>query len=130
MAFLSGIHSSYRLALYIPLRHPLLLPVHIVLCKFRPNTEGLHGWSLFAVIDGHAGHKTATQTAVLLAATIAAEVAPVYGARFSDRNLHSKMPLVPMRLLRLKLLHACDHWHASRVSAPLTGWHCKFMSKH
>jgi hypothetical protein len=26
----------------------------------------------------------------------------------------------------LKLLHACDQWHFSRVSTPLTGWHCKF----
>jgi hypothetical protein len=28
--------------------------------------------------------------------------------RVSDRNLHSRMPLDPMPLLRLKLLHACD----------------------
>jgi hypothetical protein len=28
-------------------------------------------------------------------------------------------------LLRLKLLHACGQWHSSRVSAPLTGCHCK-----
>ena len=26
---------------------------------------------------------------------------------------------------RLKLLHACDQWHSSRVFTPLTGWHCK-----
>jgi hypothetical protein len=45
---------------------------------------------------------------------------------FSDRNLHSRMPLVPTPLLRLKRCHACDQWHSSRVFAPLTGWHCKF----
>jgi hypothetical protein len=34
---------------------------------------------------------------------------------FSDRNLHSRMPLDPTHV-RLKLLHACDQWHSSRVS--------------
>jgi hypothetical protein len=33
-----------------------------------------------------------------------------------DRNLHSRMPLVPTPLLRLKLLYACNQWHCSRVS--------------
>jgi hypothetical protein len=32
---------------------------------------------------------------------------------FSNRNLHSRMPVVPSSV-RLKLLHACDQWHASR----------------
>jgi hypothetical protein len=27
---------------------------------------------------------------------------------------------------RLKLVHACDQWHSSRLCTPLTGWHCKF----
>jgi hypothetical protein len=36
----------------------------------------------------------------------------------------SRMPLDPTHV-RLKLLHACDQWHASRGSTPLTGWHCK-----
>jgi hypothetical protein len=22
--------------------------------------------------------------------------------------------------------HSCDQWHSSRVSTPLTSWHCKF----
>jgi tetratricopeptide (TPR) repeat protein len=39
---------------------------------------------------------------------------------FSDRNLHSRMPLDPMHV-RLKLVHACDQWHSSRKSAFLTG---------
>jgi hypothetical protein len=39
---------------------------------------------------------------------------------FSDRNLHSRMPLDPTHA-RLKLLHACDQWHSSRVFTPLTG---------
>jgi hypothetical protein len=43
---------------------------------------------------------------------------------FSDRNLHSRMPLDPTHV-HLKLLHACDRWHSSRESTPLTGWHCK-----
>jgi hypothetical protein len=42
-----------------------------------------------------------------------------------DRILHSRMPRVS-RLLRLKLLRACDQWHSSRVFTPLTGWHGKF----
>jgi hypothetical protein len=33
---------------------------------------------------------------------------------FSDRILHSKMPLVST-FVGLTLLHACDHWHSSRV---------------
>jgi hypothetical protein len=28
--------------------------------------------------------------------------------------------------VRLKLLHACDQWHSSRVATPLTGWYCEF----
>jgi hypothetical protein len=47
-----------------------------------------------------------------------------YGARFAGRNLHSRMPLVPTPA-RLNLLHACDHWHSSRMCTPLTGWHCQ-----
>jgi hypothetical protein len=43
---------------------------------------------------------------------------------FADRKLHSRMPLDPTHV-RLKLLHACDQWHSSRVFAPLTGLHCK-----
>jgi hypothetical protein len=39
---------------------------------------------------------------------------------FSDRNLHSRMPLDPARIE-----HVCDQWHSSRVSTPLTSWHCK-----
>jgi hypothetical protein len=34
---------------------------------------------------------------------------------FSDRDLHSRMPLVPTPA-RLKLEHACDQWHFSPVS--------------
>ena len=51
---------------------------------------------------------------------------PLAGVRcaFSDRNLHSRMSLDPTHV-RLKLLHACDQWHSSRASTPLTGWHCK-----
>jgi hypothetical protein len=35
------------------------------------------------------------------------------------------MPLVHTPA-RLKLLQACDQWHSSRASSPLTGSHCKF----
>jgi hypothetical protein len=42
-----------------------------------------------------------------------------YGARFFGRKSHSRMPLEPMHV-RLKLLHACDQWHSSRVFTPLT----------
>jgi hypothetical protein len=48
-----------------------------------------------------------------------------YGARFSDRDLHSRMSLVPTPA-GLKLLQACYQWHSSRAFTPLTGWHCKF----
>jgi hypothetical protein len=37
----------------------------------------------------------------------------------------SRMPLVPTSA-RLKILHACDQWHSSRVFTPLIGSHCKF----
>jgi hypothetical protein len=39
---------------------------------------------------------------------------------FLDRSLHSRMPLDPTHV-RLKLLHACDQWHFSRVFTSLTG---------
>jgi hypothetical protein len=45
--------------------------------------------------------------------------------RVFDRNLHSRMPLVPTHV-RLKLFHACDQWHSSRKFTPLTSSHCKF----
>jgi hypothetical protein len=53
----------------------------------------------------------------------------LYGGRgkarcaFFDRNFHSRMPLVPRLLASSE--QACDQRHSSRVSAPLTGWHCK-----
>jgi hypothetical protein len=34
---------------------------------------------------------------------------------FSDRKLHSGMPLSCTPLIRLKRCHACDQWHSSRV---------------
>jgi hypothetical protein len=43
---------------------------------------------------------------------------------FFDRNLHSRMPLVPTPA-RLKLLQTCDQCYSSRAFTPLTGWHCK-----
>jgi len=46
---------------------------------------------------------------------------------FFDRNLLSRKPLVPTPA-RLKLLHACDQWHSSRVFTPLTGCHCKLRA--
>jgi hypothetical protein len=48
---------------------------------------------------------------------------------FSDRNLHSMMPLVPTPA-RLKLLHACVQWHSFRVFTPLTVSDCEITSKH
>jgi hypothetical protein len=42
---------------------------------------------------------------------------------FFEIKLHSRVPLVPTSA-RLKYLHAWDHWHSSRVFAPLTGCHC------
>jgi hypothetical protein len=39
---------------------------------------------------------------------------------FSDRDLHSRMPLVSTSA-RFKLLHACDQCHSSQVFTPLTG---------
>jgi hypothetical protein len=47
-----------------------------------------------------------------------------YGARFFDRYVHSRMPLVPTPA-RLKLLHVCNQCHSSRGFVPLTGWHRK-----
>jgi hypothetical protein len=35
------------------------------------------------------------------------------------------MPLSFAPLIRLKLCHACDQCHSSRVFTPLFGWHCK-----
>jgi hypothetical protein len=46
---------------------------------------------------------------------------------FFDRNVHSRMTLVPTPA-RLKLLCVCDQWHSSesyRVLTPLTGWYRK-----
>jgi hypothetical protein len=44
---------------------------------------------------------------------------------FLGRNLHSRMSTVPTPA-RLKLLHASDQWHSSRVFTLLTGRHCNF----
>jgi hypothetical protein len=45
---------------------------------------------------------------------------PLYGARFFERIVQSKMPLVSTPV-RLKLLHAYDQWDSSRVFITLTG---------
>jgi Cu/Zn superoxide dismutase len=50
-------------------------------------------------------------------------MAVVWCALFG-RNLHSRIPLARTPA-RLKLLHACDQCHSSRVFTPLIGWHCK-----
>ena len=47
-----------------------------------------------------------------------------YGAWVSSWILHSRMPLVPTPA-RLKLLHACDQWHSSRVSTTSYRYHRK-----
>jgi hypothetical protein len=44
---------------------------------------------------------------------------------FSDRILHSRMPLDPTPLLRLKLCHGCDQWHFSRESTCSHRYHHK-----
>jgi hypothetical protein len=43
-----------------------------------------------------------------------------YGARFSTEIYTRGVPLSFTPLLRLKRCHACDQWHSSRVSTPLT----------
>jgi hypothetical protein len=43
---------------------------------------------------------------------------------FLDRSLHLRMPLNFAPLLHLKLLHAGDQCHSSRVFTPLTSWYC------
>jgi hypothetical protein len=49
---------------------------------------------------------------------------PVRCAVF-DRNLLSRgLPLSFTPMLRLKRCHACDQWHSSRMSTPLTSSHC------
>jgi Xaa-Pro dipeptidase len=47
--------------------------------------------------------------------------ATIYNVRcaFFDRILHSRMSLDPTHV-RLKIYHACDQWHSSRESTPLT----------
>jgi hexosaminidase len=47
----------------------------------------------------------------------------MYGARFPVEVYTRGMPLSFTPLLRLKLEHACDQCHSSRVFTPLTGWH-------
>jgi hypothetical protein len=49
----------------------------------------------------------------------------LYGTRCRQKSaVHSRMPVSVTPLLRVKRCHACDQWHASRVFALLTGWHC------
>jgi hypothetical protein len=43
---------------------------------------------------------------------------------FSNWIVHSRMPLSFTPLLRLKVEQACDQWHFSQASTPLTGSHC------
>jgi hypothetical protein len=43
------------------------------------------------------------------------ELDEMYGARFFDRHLHTRVPLRFAPLLRLKRCHACDPWHSSQV---------------
>jgi hypothetical protein len=47
------------------------------------------------------------------------------GARF-PAEIYTRGCILDPTHVRLKLFHACDQWHSSRVSTPLTGSHCKF----
>jgi hypothetical protein len=53
------------------------------------------------------------------------KIGKAYGARFSTRSFHSRVPLSFTPLLRLKRCHACDQCHSSRVFTPLTSCHCE-----
>jgi hypothetical protein len=90
-------------------------------CKFRPNTEGRSG-----SVHGPGLSYNETVAHMTLWVMAASPLLACTDARcaFSDRKLHPRMPLVPTPA-RLKLLHACDQCHSSRVITPLTGWHCK-----
>jgi hypothetical protein len=45
--------------------------------------------------------------------------------RVFDRNLRSRMPLVPTPARFKSSEQACDQWHSSRMSTFLTGSHCE-----
>jgi aconitase B len=98
-------------------------------CKFRPNTEG-------DVVGTGSSRKSATNSILWFfgddipnvpnkrtgSVCIGSKIAPIFYntmedsgtvSAFSDRNLHSRMPLDATHV-RLKLLHACDQWHSSR----------------
>jgi uncharacterized membrane protein YccF (DUF307 family) len=49
---------------------------------------------------------------------------------FSDKELHSRMPLEPTPLLRLKRCHACDQWHFSREFTASYRFTLQIASKH
>jgi hypothetical protein len=45
---------------------------------------------------------------------------------FFDRNLHSRMPLVPTPArFKLQASRRGNQWHSSRMFTPLTGSHCE-----
>jgi serine/threonine protein kinase len=46
----------------------------------------------------------------------------MYGARFRTESC-TRCRWIPRMFASIE--HACDQWHSSRESTPLTGWYCK-----
>jgi hypothetical protein len=98
MAFLSGVHC--------------LTGWH---CKLWRTTAGRGHHQR----PGRVGDGRVTTKAIVRSRAKNHQIRERVRCSFSDRILHSRMPLDPTHV-RLKLLHACDQWHSSGVHA-LTG---------
>jgi hypothetical protein len=87
-------------------------------CKLRPNTEGREQAKIDKMFgDIRKDGKYPTTVGPHKVAHVR-DLTVGHGARVSDRNLHSRMPLDPTHV-RLKRCHACDQWHSSRKFALL-----------
>jgi hypothetical protein len=96
MTFLSGVHF-----------------LSVSRCKLRPNTEGPPPAAEAFLLDKLKKPLWASEDG----ADTPYISADWVRCSFFNRNWSSRMPLDHMpRLLGLKLLHACDQMHASRVS--------------
>jgi hypothetical protein len=98
-----------RVANGVPIGCSLFLPVGTVNCaqtrKDMLEVGRLHN---FSESRTHFGAWAVMSSPLILSFDLRVDVR----CAFSDRNLHSRMPLDPTPA-RLKLEHACDHCHSS-----------------
>jgi hypothetical protein len=118
--FKRAVEASRRVTNGILLGCPLFLPVHTVNCV--QTLKAINHGAMFDVdLVSKLANLTGNEMRAASQIRYRTSGGQAFAARcaFSDRILHSRLPLDPTHV-RLKLFHACDQWHSSRQCTALT----------